>query len=324
MLLSIIIPVYNIESYIGDCIKSCITQDIDPKDYEIIIVNDGSTDGSINVIQDYQRHFTNISVINKENGGLSSARNTGINIAKGEYIWFIDGDDIINNYCIKALLTYIIENDLDILYINYARFLNKADINNSIMPSTYCFEKEIFSGHDFFKNKQSDFLMVWRYIFKKSIFHNYKLHFYEGIIHEDSEFTHKAIYYAKKIGTCYSVIYYYRKFRSGSIMSEKKTNLEKESIIKIIKSIQSFRDNNVGDTEYRKLLDNYLLQTVANYIAFRKRVYNVTGNKDLKDIKNTINIKYKNITSAKKKVQLFAIKNCIIIYSLIINRLYKI
>lgn len=323
MLLSIIIPVYNIELYIDDCIKSCITQNINSQDYEIIIVNDGSSDDSLKVVQRYQQYNSNITIINKINGGLSSARNAGLNVAQGKYIWFIDGDDVISNNCIKDLLSYIQNQDLDILFINYSRIHETAEINNTTL-SAYDFNNGILSGCDFFKNRQGDFLMVWRYIFKKSIFSDHGLRFYEGIIHEDVEFTHKAIYYAKRIGICYSVIYYYRTLRKGSIMSDKKTTLEKNSILKIIHSIQSFRDNNVDDTQYKKLLDNYLLQIVANYIAYREKVYNITGSRDLLDIKKSLNIRYKNIINTKKKIQLFMIKNCIIIYSQIINNIYKI
>lgn len=321
MLLSIIIPVYNIELYIDDCIKSCITQNINSQDYEIIIVNDGSSDDSLKVVQRYQQYNSNITIINKINGGLSSARNAGLNVAQGKYIWFIDGDDVISNNCIKDLLSYIQNQDLDILFINYSRIHETAEINNTTL-SAYDFNNGILSGGDFFKNRQGDFLMVWRYIFKKSIFSDHGLRFYEGIIHEDVEFTHKAIYYAKRIGICYSVIYYYRTLRKGSIMSDKKTTLEKDSILKIIHSIQSFRDNNVDDTQYKKLLDNYLLQIVANYIAYREKVYNITGSRDLLDIRKSLNIRYKNIINTKKKIQLFMIKNCIIIYSQIINSIY--
>lgn len=322
MLLSIIIPVYNIELYIDDCIKSCITQNINSQDYEIIIVNDGSTDDSLKVVQKYQQHNSNITIINKTNGGLSSARNAGLNAAQGKYIWFIDGDDVISNNCIKDLLSYIQNQDLDILFINYSRIHETAEINDATL-STYDFNNGILSGCDFFKNRQGDFLMAWRYIFKKSIFSDHGLRFYEGIIHEDVEFTHKAIYYANRIGICDSIIYYYRTNRGGSIMTNKKSNLEKNSILKIISSIQDFRDKNVTDKYYKKLLDEYLLQIVANYIFFRKKLYQITGNSDLLNIKRILNIKNKSITSAKKKIQLFAIKNSIILYSNIIDLLYK-
>ena len=98
--ISLIIPVYNVEKYLENCINSCLKQDISINDYEIIIVNDGSPDDCWNIIQRYANQHSNIKTINKENGGLSSARNAGINVAEGELIWFIDSDDSIKENCL--------------------------------------------------------------------------------------------------------------------------------------------------------------------------------------------------------------------------------
>ena len=94
MKLSIVIPVYNVEKYVSECLDSCLEQNVDITDYEIIIVNDGSTDNSANLINLYAKQ-SNIIIINQENLGLSAARNAGIKIAKGEYIWIVDSDDWI-------------------------------------------------------------------------------------------------------------------------------------------------------------------------------------------------------------------------------------
>ena len=91
---SIIIAMYNIEEYIAYCINSCVNQiDVDPEDYEIIIVNDGATDRSLDVALDAIKGVSNARIITRQNGGLSAARNTGIENAKGKYLWFVDGDD---------------------------------------------------------------------------------------------------------------------------------------------------------------------------------------------------------------------------------------
>lgn len=103
--LSIIIPVFNVEKYISDCLDSIICQDINKEDYEIICINDGSTDNSENILNSYAEKHTNIKVIHKENGGVSSARNVGIDNSSGKYIWFVDSDDFIS----RTSLTYIIK-----------------------------------------------------------------------------------------------------------------------------------------------------------------------------------------------------------------------
>jgi len=101
MKISLIIPVFNVDQYLSRCLDSCIHQDLIPDEYEIIAVNDGSTDRSLTILREYEQKYSNIKVIDKPNGGLSSARNTGLSVAIGDYIWFIDSDDWIkeNSLC---------------------------------------------------------------------------------------------------------------------------------------------------------------------------------------------------------------------------------
>ena len=111
--ISCIIPIYNVENYIEKCIMSIENQYTD--DIEIIAVNDGTPDHSIDKI----KSFPNVTIINKANGGLSSARNEGIKHANGEYIWFIDGDDYIEDGAIKKLIDVIDKNASDVILFNY-------------------------------------------------------------------------------------------------------------------------------------------------------------------------------------------------------------
>lgn len=103
MVFSIIIPVYNVERYLRQCLDSCLDQDIPKSEYEIIIVNDGSPDNSQVIINEYALLYDNICVINKSNGGLSTARNAGLSIAKGNFIWFVDSDDSIVSNSLKYI-----------------------------------------------------------------------------------------------------------------------------------------------------------------------------------------------------------------------------
>lgn len=104
--LSFIVPVYNVEKYILYCLDFLLTQNILLDDYEIIVVNDSSLDNSVNIVEDYQSKYKNIFLINKENGGLSSARNCGIEHSLGQYIWMVDSDDTIQENCLNELLSY--------------------------------------------------------------------------------------------------------------------------------------------------------------------------------------------------------------------------
>lgn len=100
MKLSIIIPIYNVEKYLRVCLDSCLKQDVPKSSYEIITVNDGSPDSCDKIIEEYYTKFPNIRVITQKNSGLSVARNNGLNIARGEYVWFVDSDDYITTNCL--------------------------------------------------------------------------------------------------------------------------------------------------------------------------------------------------------------------------------
>jgi len=118
MILSIIVPVYNVEQYVEKCLLSCIRQDIAMDEYEIIVVNDGSLDRSYEIVLDYAIRYDNIWVINQVNQGLSSARNVGFQKAKGEYVWFVDSDDWIEENCLGRICSYL-RDGLDILQLQY-------------------------------------------------------------------------------------------------------------------------------------------------------------------------------------------------------------
>ena len=115
MKLTIIIPIYNVEPYIKRCLMSCILQDSSlGEEYEIICVNDGTKDKSAEIAKEIALSYNGVVVIDQENGGLSSARNTGLSYARGEYVWFVDSDDYIEENCLPRILSYLNE-DLDIL-----------------------------------------------------------------------------------------------------------------------------------------------------------------------------------------------------------------
>lgn len=118
---SVIIPVYNVEKYLDDCLENVVNQTL--QDIEIICVNDGSTDNSLEVLQKYENEDARIKIINKENGGLSSARNAGIKEAKGEYILFLDSDDMVSRgVCKNAYYLAKIYGDVDAVEIKTIQF----------------------------------------------------------------------------------------------------------------------------------------------------------------------------------------------------------
>ena len=115
MFLSIIVPVYNTEKYLTECLDSLLEQDIDTDDYEIICINDGSTDNSLDILQKYVNEYSNVVVINQQNKGVSAARNRGMESAKGDYFWFVDSDDLVQKNILNRLKNIIIIENCDCL-----------------------------------------------------------------------------------------------------------------------------------------------------------------------------------------------------------------
>ena len=137
MFLSIVIPVYNIpENFLRECIESCTFQDIDYNDYEIICIDDGSTNNCLSILQEYESKFANITVLSQANAGVSSARNAGMEIAKGEYLWFVDADDFIAKNSLRKLKSIICKNSVDRLCFGTYRFNGVLSISEQNEYST--------------------------------------------------------------------------------------------------------------------------------------------------------------------------------------------
>lgn len=238
--ISIIIAMYNIEKYIANCLESCINQSgVNPEDYEIIIVNDGSTDNSLQIAQSTINGINNARIINRSNGGLSVARNTGIENANGEYLWFVDGDDAITYNAIKILLSHIYETQCDAYIINFSTFEIKDKINTSRFEG---YEMPISGEEYHFKLNKILPMMAWLTIFKANLLRKYKLVFCPNIIHEDLEFSVRAHHKSSSIQFVKEDLYLYRVERKDSIMGQLNKNNTKslESKIKIIDSFNTF------------------------------------------------------------------------------------
>lgn len=214
MILSIVIPVYNVEKYIEKCLFSCLSQDLPFNDYEIIVVNDGSLDNSRNLIQGIKDRYDNISIIDQENKGLSEARNTGFKKAKGKYVWFVDSDDWIEANCLGHICGYLNE-DLDILQLQYRLVYENTGVEKEI---PVCCIGGVKSGLQVIRQGGLPAPVQFS-IFRSQFLKDNNLSFVPGIFHEDSEFKPRATYLANKITSDTVVCYNYLQRNSGSITS---------------------------------------------------------------------------------------------------------
>lgn len=271
MKLSIIIPVYNVEIYLNQCLLSVCNQDIDSNDYEVIIVNDGSPDRSDLIINDYKNRYPNIKVINQVNQGLSIARNNGLDIASGEYIWFVDSDDWIAANSLSKILKQIQEFHPDIVKIRAIDVF--SDGRNKIRHPKYE-ESRIVSGIEYGINNMGNTPVQFS-ICKRSFLKVHKLKFFPYIYHEDNEFTPKLFWYAESIAFIDAPIYNYRHNPNSitKIVNPKRAF----DLIKVCQSLSKFIvDENIEakDSSYYMTIQNFICLSFNNALYLIKKTSN--------------------------------------------------
>lgn len=203
--LSIIVPMYKVEAYIEECLLSCVHQDLTEDEYEIIVVDDGSPDGSAGIVERLMPVYPQIRMIRQANQGLSMARNNGLDIAEGKYIWFVDSDDRIQENCLNELLTTLERSECRMMRIG-ARF-DEDKSRGRVIDGIQRWD-EILS------DKQREVCVPF-YIYERSLLSDNNLRFYPGIYHEDSEFTPRALYAAGRIAGYSQTLYYVRENSSS-------------------------------------------------------------------------------------------------------------
>lgn len=260
--LSIIVPVFNVENYLRRCIDSLISLDND--NVEIIIVDDGSTDTSGAICNEYSNR-ANIRVIHKENGGLSDARNEGLNCASGEYIWFVDSDDYVLNV-FDRILNVITNFKPDIIVMNYV--MHNGDKTYNKMH-TVLSEEQLYAGEEFLtmvlENKEY-YVPVWTNIFSKKYLDCNGFRFRKGIYHEDEQLTPYLFLAAKKI--CYLDECAYRYIiRENSIANSNKWEKNIKDAFTVFMENAIYFKGNIASEKLMKLLLNDIVEKMIYYLS---------------------------------------------------------
>lgn len=237
MKLSIIIPVYNVEQYLGDCLHSVFSTEVASDDYEVIIVNDGTPDRSMSVVHDVCEGHRNVRIVEQENQGLSAARMAGLGLAKGDYVWFVDSDDYLAPGAISQICQAISQES------NYVISFPLNIVESSGSHLDYIYHDGVFKTKAFMYSPCFCYSAV-RYVIPRQLFDNQNLFFPKGLLHEDIYFCLVLSYLAKGIRVMNGLFYNYR-FRNGSIMrsiGEKNIN----DMVANYKLVKSFRTDNVA------------------------------------------------------------------------------
>lgn len=233
--LSIIIPAYNVEKYLGAALESCVNQTLN--NIEIIVVNDGSTDSTDLLIYDYMERYKQIKTIKTKNQGLSLARNQGLEIATGEYVYFLDGDDWIEENCMKVCCEKLDKYQLDFVTFDFIEETEKGTGKEGsfVKVKQRLDDRYIYSGEEFshvYIKTGSSTPSVWKNVYRRDFINKNCVRFIPDIYFEDVVFNYESIKKAKRIGYIPKYFYHYR-IRKNSIMTLPLTEKKWKDIFKI-------------------------------------------------------------------------------------------
>ena len=331
--LSIVVPVYNVEKYVRTCIESIFKQGLDEKCFEVIIVNDGSTDRSLEVITDIISQHSNIVVINQENQGLSVARNNGIAAAKGEYILMPDSDDILIENSLAPLLEISTDTKADLVVADFFTMTNEEILSFSkkefMQPEIQL--KKVTGKQIYLEVLNPNHCYVWRTLYRREFLIKQGLTFYPGIRYQDIPFTHECYLKANNCICTNIRLIIYRRWPGSSTNAYKFDNTK--HFVTAIALTWKLRQIEGLSSDLRYKLEENV------YISFRSMIYDTLhGIKDKKDryvlmnyinfqapdLNFTHNIQQRLITMMIKKIPHFFINIYYQYAQIVYKKRYKI
>ncbi|MBU5314786.1 glycosyltransferase [Clostridium bornimense] len=275
--ISLIVPVYNCEKYLEKCLESVMKQDL--AGIEVIIINDGSEDNSLEIVEGYKSRFENIYIINQENKGQGAARNLGIKIAKGEYIGFIDADDYIDYNMMSSMYYKAISNDYDIVTCGTKIVNEDGNIIKeiSIVDSGQLNSEEAILS--IIKGKNT--FAVWNKIFKRKLFIENNIFFKEGCYYEDIYVIIKAFSCAKSIYNFKESFYYYVQ-HDKSTTKQKKVKYYNDLLMEVARTKEYINDkypkNKLINISFENIQTLFLLQFISE-LNFNINIENILKQK---------------------------------------------
>lgn len=317
-LVSVVVPIYNVEKYLVSCVDSLIGQTY--SNLEIILVDDESPDRSPAVCDEYAAKDPRVKVLHKENGGLSDARNAGLEIARGEWIAFVDGDDIVHRKFIEILVSAAEKTDAEIAACFFEKFYDEdeATIDEAIDLS-HRDQYEVFTSREAVKDlltpKTKMWVMTWNKLYKKSLFTDNEIEFPKGKIHEDNFTTYKLYHCANEVTFVNIPLYLYRQ-RKDSIMGRKFDNRRLDIIEAVIQLKDFFANKKTLEIE-----DEIKYYSVFISLGILDAMLQAEGNfeKEINDIRKSIIIDYDSMNntrdvSAHHKVAVLLLKSNMFLY----------
>ena len=276
--ISVIVPVYNVEDYLSECVDSLINQhDIH---LEILLIDDGSTDRSGVIADQYAQQNSCIQVIHQENGGLSAARNTGLELAQGEYIAFVDSDDWIREGSLKLLYNTASKHQADVMMGNLQYYHQDGSNKNPFNAVPEKLLHTLLSGKEGFSEliKSGAYTpMVWNYIYRLDYIKHLQIRFEEGIIHEDELWTSLVLCQASRMVISDVEFYYYRQ-RDGSITNVSNSIKRLNSLLCVANRLMEFsiQFNFTDDGAWKNWLYVNIFRVYSNAFSRLSKIKNTS------------------------------------------------
>lgn len=293
-LISIIVPIYKVEDYLEKCIESILAQSI--TNFELILIDDGSPDECGKICDSYASKDNRIKVVHKQNEGLSAARNSGLDIAEGDYVGFVDSDDWIHEKMYEILLTLLIDNNADIAQCEFIRTFDEEETTDNSQNNTIETFNNIESLKNIYNKKAISTVVSWNKLYKRELFEY--IRFPKGKIHEDEFTTHKLLYKSKKLVYTNKVLYFYRQ-TPNSIMNSK-FNKKRLDILDAMQERLEFAELIQNEIFINETLQKYMFRLVSFYYKCKKEIpeekdmiKNIKKRSDLLFFKYYINSKSK-------------------------------
>ena len=264
--LSIIVPIYNVEKYLRKCVDSLLQQDLMLEEYEIILVDDGSPDSCGAICDEYASSYGNIKVIHRPNGGLSAARNSGIEVARGDYIQFVDSDDYLEPNVLKTLVGKMDADKLDILRFNYRNVNERYEVfePNKVSKPFVDYRDEVCDGLAFLTERLGFGCYAWQFLIRSELLDN--CGFKEGIYFEDTEWTPRLLHKGSRVTSTDVMVYNYL-LREGSItksIEEKKKRTVLKDRLLLIDSLQEQKENADDMRWFEGMIAQIVLSVISN------------------------------------------------------------
>ena len=245
-LLSVIVPVYNTERYLTTCLESILDQIY--SNIEVIVVDDGSTDESGKICDEIAKRDSRVTVIHKDNAGLSSARNIGIQVASGKYIAFVDSDDFLDRNCYKKNIDLLEKYDADVCcYDIFELYPENITVDRHLGELSGC-----FYAHEFLKELFALWPLVWAKVYRRDFLNFHGLRFIDGILYEDNPFVLGMWIRNPKIVILNEHLHYYRMQRPGAITGSGQPKTS--DVFKMMDFVESDFKNNGFDREFLYLI----------------------------------------------------------------------